>query len=609
MNQDPSREIIETGAQIELLKNAYIELFAGTILDGVVDAGRLAELLDIEVSGIKDGKERFGLMWAGRQKAVEALQAPSFASLVPDLENSVNWHNAENVFVEGDNLEVLKLLQKAYNDQVKLIYIDPPYNTGNDFVYNDDFSDPKQHYLEVTGQVDAQGNRLVANTEVSGRKHSNWLTMMYPRLSLARNLLKQDGIIAISIDDSEVHNLSLLMNEIFGEENFVGQITRVTNLGGTQPKFIRKVHDYVLIYARNLESAEFGGIEQPDKNLTLQDERGPYAKGRELNKWGAGARRVDAPTMWFPIAGPDGSDVYPIRNDGSEGRWRFGRDSLTRMVQQGDVHWERRANGSWLPFEKIREVKAKPKAFNTLWDKNYTNAAGTERLKELLKAPLAPFDYAKPVRLVQDLCQMVGFGEDDLVLDFFAGSATTADAVLQMNSLDGGRRKFLLVNLDEETQQKSVARDLGYEFVSQVSRLRIMAAEEEFGLGGTTKFFRLGASSFVDSQLENDELSLFSSTADIVSVEPTRILSEVSLSLGMPLHAQFEEVDAELGAWYFDGLAIVLGRPELDSILTLLSAKKPSVLACMEDWFAGKDDLRSNLYFACKKANVTLKTF
>lgn len=204
---------------------------------------------------------------------------------------------------------------------------------------------------------------------------------------------------------------------------------------------------------------------------------------------------------------------------------------------------------------------------------------------------------------------MVGFGEDDLVLDFFAGSATTADAVLQMNSLDGGRRKFLLVNLDEETQQKSVARDLGYEFVSQVSRLRIMAAEEELGLGGTTKFFRLGASAFVDSQLENDDLPLFSSTADLASVEPTRILNEVSLSLGMPLHAQFEEVDAELGAWYFDGLAIVLGQPELESVLTLMSAKKPSVLACMEDWFAGKDDLRANLYFACKKANVIFKTF
>lgn len=600
-----------TGSQppSERFREAFGDLFPGLLQDEVLDANRLSELLDVDIAGLNEGKERFGLMWAGRQKAVEALQAPSYATLVPDSENSTQWDSAENVFIEGDNLEVLKLLQNAYNDQVKLIYIDPPYNTGNDFVYKDDFSDPKRHYLEVTGQVDAEGNRLVANTEVSGRKHSNWLSMMYPRLSLARNLLTQDGIIAISIDDSEVQNLSLLMNEIFGEENFVGQITRVTNLGGTQPKFIRKVHDYILIYGRNLESAVFGGIEQPDKNLSLRDERGEYAKGRELNKWGAGARRVDAPTMWFPIQAPDGSEVYPIRNDGSEGRWRFGRENLTRMVSVGDVHWEQRANGSWLPFEKIREAKAKPKAFNTLWDKNYTNAAGTERLKQLLKTGIAPFDYAKPVQLVQDLCQMVGFEDDDLLLDFFAGSATSADAILQLNSVDGGNRKFVLVNLDEATQPKSVARDLGFEFVSEVSRLRIKAAESELGMQGATKFYKLGASAFADSRLEVDEVSLFSSTTNLSPNSPSGLLSELALRLGVPLHVRFEEVDKELGAWSFGGLVIVLGSPTLDSLLSVLKNTEATVLACLEDSFAGKDDLRANLYFSCKKANIAFKTF
>jgi len=218
VSESPERISISTESPSESILNSLRSLIPGAIQDGVIDAQKLAELSGLEVAGLKNGVERFGLMWAGKSKAVEALQAASIAALAPDMENSINWDTAENVFIEGDNLEVLKLLQKAYNDQVKLIYIDPPYNTGNDFVYNDDFSEPLKHYLEVTGQVDSEGNRLVANTEVSGRKHSNWLSMMYPRLVLARNILREDGVIFISIDDNEIAELRLLMDEIFGPE-------------------------------------------------------------------------------------------------------------------------------------------------------------------------------------------------------------------------------------------------------------------------------------------------------------------------------------------------------------------------------------------------------
>lgn len=196
-------------------------LLPGVIADGVLDTASLGEQLDIPVTGPIDGRERFGLMWAGKQEAIRSLLTPSRGTLVPDLERSVDFDNAKNVFIEGDNLEVLKLLQKAYNDKIKLIYIDPPYNTGNDFVYNDDFSDGLRGYLEYTGQLDEEGNRISASSEISGRRHSRWLSMMYPRLVLARNLLTQDGVLAVSIDDNEFANLRIMLDEVFGSENFL----------------------------------------------------------------------------------------------------------------------------------------------------------------------------------------------------------------------------------------------------------------------------------------------------------------------------------------------------------------------------------------------------
>jgi adenine-specific DNA-methyltransferase len=280
MNEVPGPSSTQTTPPSEANLEAFKSLFPGVIQDGALDAVRLGELLDTPVSGVKEGKERFGLMWAGKKRAVEALQTPSMAALVPDKDASINWDAAENVFIEGDNLEVLKLLQKAYNDQVKLIYIDPPYNTGNDFVYNDDFSDPLQHYLEVTGQVDAEGNRLVANTETSGRKHSNWLTMMHPRLFLARNLLTQDGSIFVSIDDNEVHHLRLVMDEIFGPENFIGQFVWAAGRKN-DAKFVSASHEYIICYARNMSGLKESVGEWRQKKSGLD---AIYAQAQRLNR-------------------------------------------------------------------------------------------------------------------------------------------------------------------------------------------------------------------------------------------------------------------------------------------------------------------------------------
>ena len=256
MAEEPERVDLSTPDIAENNWKALAALFPGVLADGVLDATRLGEMLDVEVTAPVDGRERFGLTWAGKHEAIRSLLMPSRGTLVPDLEKSVEFDTAENVFIEGDNLEVLKLLQKAYNDKVKLIYIDPPYNTGNDFVYNDDFTDGLRGYLEYTGQVDEEGNRLSASADTSGRRHSKWLSMMYPRLVLARNLLTQDGVLLASIDDNELSSLLLVLDEVFGRENrgpiFVWQKKK-------KPSFLRKsvgsISEYVVCYFRDSNCA------------------------------------------------------------------------------------------------------------------------------------------------------------------------------------------------------------------------------------------------------------------------------------------------------------------------------------------------------------------
>jgi adenine-specific DNA-methyltransferase len=403
--------------------DAFKELFPGAIQDGVLDAARLGEALGVDVAGLKEGKERFGLMWAGKNKAVEALQAPSYAALVPDMENSVNWDTAENVFIEGDNLEVLKLLQNAYNDQVKLIYIDPPYNTGNDFVYNDDFSDPIKHYLEVTGQVDAEGNRLVANTEVSGRKHSNWLTMMYPRLVLARNLLTQDGAIFISIDDNEVHNLRSLMDEIFGPENFVACITwHKTYSTRNDAQEFSKSHEYMLVYKRSVWARKL--LPRGEKSNAMykfddQDGRGPY---RSDNLTASRTGGVEPE----PLVNPNTGKAYFPPSGAS---WRHSQEKLADLVKDNRIYWGRDGLGAPQLKRYLSEVQDGVIP-TTIWhydEVGHTDKAAKE-VKELLGGGI--FDYPKPVDLIRRVIQL-GMGSDDLLMDFFGGSGTTGHAVMQ----------------------------------------------------------------------------------------------------------------------------------------------------------------------------------
>jgi adenine-specific DNA-methyltransferase len=429
-------------ANIEQLNTLFHDAFT----EGKLDFEVLKQLLG---GAVDEREEKYGLNWHGKRRARQLALTPSTGTLRPCPEDSVDWDTTCNLMIEGDNLEVLKLLQKSYAGKVKLIYIDPPYNTGKDFVYPDNFQDNIKNYLQLTGQADGNGNKICSNTEVSGRFHTDWLNMMYPRLKLARNLLREDGAILCSIDDRELINLRAVFDELFGNENFLGQLVWHSKKGGGgDVKTIVAEHEYIVAYSKMNPESSVGKQSVEAQPLNLTDERGPYRKGRELNKWGAGSARADRRTMFFPIPGPNGEDVYPIRNDGSEGRWRLGKPAMFQIVRDGNALFEKRENGSYIVFEKIRSADPRQKSYRTLLTDVGTAADGTAILKELFDGK-SPFDFPKPVRLLSKLIDLAGVDEEDIVLDFFAGSGTTAHAVMAKNTEVGGSRRFILVQLPE----------------------------------------------------------------------------------------------------------------------------------------------------------------
>ena len=439
----------------------------------MVNFDTLRQLLGDEA--VEDAPEAYEFNWVGKQAARAEVLRPINKTLRPVRGDSVDWDTTQNLYIEGDNLEVLKLLQKSYLGKVKMIYIDPPYNTGNDFVYHDDFARTQAEEDLFAGNVDELGNRFIKNTDSNGRYHSDWCSMIYSRLMVARSLLTEDGVIFISIDDNEVENLCKIGDELFGDCNRIAYITREAIRGGSKSRNIRNVNDFILCYAKNINLIEFGGIETDGITLNLEDEYGKYAKGRELNKWGAGSRREDSPSMFYPIPGPNGEDVYPIRNDGSEGRWRLGRQKMFDLLKAGNAIFEQRADGTYIVYEKLRDDSARIKQYTTLFLQDYLNSAGTEELKNIFCGERAIFDFSKPSSLIKSLC-ILNNSDDCIILDFFSGSATTAHAVMKLNAEDRGNRKFIMVQLPEETPEDSEAYKAGYKNICEIGKERIRRA-------------------------------------------------------------------------------------------------------------------------------------
>ncbi len=623
----PQRLNLVTEKPSEVMAKRFEELFPGVLSDGAIDAKRLSEILGLPVSNESDVKERFGISWAGRRKAVEALQLESFATLKPEITNSKNWDESPHVFIDGDNLEVLKLLQKSYNNKVKLIYIDPPYNTGNDFVYSDDFSDPLDHYLRVTGQIGEEGNRNSAKVEVAGRKHSNWLSMMYPRLVLARNLLRDDGLIAISIDQNEVTNLTFLMNEIFGSENQIAVISVVNNLKGrSDSEYISTAHEYLLLYSRGkFLSYGLPLSENIQETYKFVDETGNRYRFLPLRKSGTNSLRSDRPNMFFPIyVNPIDmqvafekmkglEEVYPIFPDGREGCWRWGRETaiekkhLLRGKKNTDGRWDIQAI-DYLG-EGENERRSNPKS---IWlDPKFTSDLGTYQVKELIGEGL--FDHPKPLGLIQEIIEFAT-GPGDLILDFFAGSGTTGQAVFDKNEQSKeAPRSFILVNLSEETSTESQAFRQGFKTVSEITKARLEACMSKYPSAGQAgcRYFRLAQSNFRQTfPISGTQIpEIFETTLNDDSKDE-EIVSEIFLKSGLLLDARWEKIEEQgVKIVFSQGVGVSLNREASDeSVERMLNHPEIQTLVFLEDSFQGRDALKANTYFSCKQKNKSMKT-
>jgi len=615
--------------RIARLREDFPEVFT----EGKVDFDRLKQALGEEVA---EERERYGLSWAGKSEAVRNIQTPSVATLVPDREESVEFDATENLFIEGDNLEVLKLLQKSYHSKIKMIYIDPPYNTGNEFIYPDNFREGIDDYLRYSGQVNGNGIKLSTNTETSGRYHSKWLNMMYPRLFLARNLLRDDGVIFVSIDDHEVHNLRLLMDEIFGEENFVGVFTWQSKKGGGSDNASVVIdQEYVMC------STKIGGPNALTR-LTLEAEpldrydiNGPYRRGRELNKWGANSRREDRPTMFFPIPGPNGENVYPIRNDGVEGCWRWGKKNMFEVVERGDVEFVERSNGAagtYTVYEKIRSTDPRDKPYRTWLTDIGTTAEGSKTVKELFDGHRV-YDFPKPVNLIKHLLSVGTSGRNELVLDFFAGSCTLAQAIMELNEEDGGDRGLVCVQVPERTSDGSEARQLGYGTIADIGKERIRRVIEKLNEEDASqlrpegeqpqdrgfKVFKLTSSNFkiwdgakASEEPEDlaDQLRAFGE-----NVDPDRsredILYEILLKSGLPLTAEVERLEVEGREVYAvsGGLLMVCLEDHVDEeLMRAVVELEPERFVCLDTAFDGNDKLKTNTVLQMKDNGIEFRT-
>ena len=444
------------------------ELFPNCLTERLDENGRPEVAIDFDQlrqelsKDIVEGpEERYQFTWPDKRNAIRLANAPTTDTLRPCREESVNFDNTQNLYIEGDNLEVLKLLRENYLGKVKMIYIDPPYNTGNDFVYNDDFAQTTGDYIHNSGQEDEEGNRLVANTESNGRFHTDWLNMIYPRLKVAKDLLSEDGVILISIDEHEHSNLLCIMNEVFGRQNYIDSIIWEKKAGakGVPPKnLLVNVHEYIVAFQRTdsfkfvgeRRDAEKDGFKNPDN-----DPRGPW---RVSNIKSTIKPIEDA----FTIEDPNTGKKYT-------NTWAFSKESLNRMIKEGRILWK-----EGLPKQKefLYEMTNENKAIKSSWGV-FDAQSTTVYLKKLI--PEVFFENPKPIGLMKQIVG-VATNKDDLILDFFSGSSTTAHAVMQLNAEDGGDRKFIMVQLPEATDEKSEAYKAGYMNICDIGKERIRRA-------------------------------------------------------------------------------------------------------------------------------------
>lgn len=534
-------------------------LFPNAVTETIDENGEVVRAIDKDVlmqeisCTVVDGKEeRYQFTWPDKKKSMLLANAPINKTLRPCREESVDFDNTENLYIEGDNLEVLKLLQETYLGKIKMIYIDPPYNTGNDFVYEDDFAQSTEEYMANSGQFDNEGNRLVPNTESNGRFHTDWLNMMYARLKIARDLLTDDGVIFISIDDGEAANLIKLCNDVMGEANFVADLIWQKKFSrANDATYFSTMHDHILCYCKqNIMMSDTGwrigllprgeeipnGYSNPDN-----DPRGVWTSVILSAKSGS-------ESLLYEIETPSGRKVYP-----PSGRfWSCSKETFEKWKADNRIWFG--ANGDGTPRKKtfLSEVQSGLRPNTILFQDDVGNNQEAKQETKALFDGFGVFDGPKPVRLLTTLLRIANTESDAIILDFFSGSATTAHAVMQLNAEDGGHRKFIMVQLPEVTDEKSEAYKAGYKNICEIGKERIRRAAKKIAeenpdakFDGGFRVLKCDTSNMKDVYYRPDEyeLSLFESLTDNIKADrtPEDLLFQVMLDLGVLLSSKIEE--------------------------------------------------------------------
>ena len=640
--------------RLEALQRMMPEIFC----EGKIDWEKLKATLgtDIDFSN-----ERYVLNWAGKSDAFRLLQKPSRKTLIPERSESLDFDTTGNIFIEGENLEVLKILQRSYFGKVKMIYIDPPYNTGNDsFIYPDDFSESKEEYLLRTGELVASDDTPSSdhlhlakdywfkNRKENGHFHSNWLSMMMPRLYLAKSMLREDGVIFISIDDNEVHNLRLLMNEIFGEENFVGQITLVNNPRGRDYGGIAKMHEYILAYTKNTDT-EINNLSDPNKKFPFTDNRGGFEL-RELRNRNIAFHKDNRPNLYYPfyvnINSPLDNNLFAISLERKEGSielypkasqdfqtvWRWGKTKAKEFLNT-EIAAKRMNDGGYMIVEKYRK---KTKMARSVWSGKEDNSEkGTLLLKEIF-AGKKIFDFPKSEEMIRKIIEM-GTDGDSLILDFFAGSATTAHAVMQLNAEDRGSRRFICVQLPELCDEHSEAYKAGYKTIAEISKERILRAEAKirsdietkqvrqkeqlsFNTNQTIetpdlgfKVFKLQDSNFKPWQQPKQYTEEKIRRHAQIFIDPVmetattdNIVYELLLKNGMDLNSKIEK----LNNCYTinNGELMLLLESVSQEIVDAVIAAHPDKVIALDKLFDGNDQLKTNTALQMRDSGVEFRT-
>ncbi len=590
-------------ANLDKLRGVFPECFAEGKLD-------IDKLLGLCGEYIDNDFEKYRFEWKGKAECLRLAQKRSAGTLRPCPGESVDWEHTRNLYIEGDNLEVLKLLQTAYYRKVKMIYIDPPYNTGNDFVYADDFADPLARYREVTAQT------TKSNPETMGRFHTNWLNMMYPRLRLAANLLRDDGVIFISIDDGEVTNLRRLCDEVFGEENFVAQFIWKCrqNKDNRNISGVSVDQEYIICYSKQFGNRVFRGTERKIDQYQNPDNdpRGPWTSANMVGLATADAR----PNLHYDLINPADGINYGCPPKG----WRYDRNTMKRLIDEGRIIWPDDPEGRPRKKSFLNEISEVLPGYSSVFgDGIYTNTA-TKELFSIFQAHY--FDFPKPVEVIKQLIEQVT-EPDDIVFDFFSGSATTAHAVMQLNAEDGGNRRFILVQLPEVCDEKSEAAKAGYANICEIGKERIRRAGASIGAGDTGfRVFKLDSSNLKTwdaAPIDPRAGDVIGELADrmnamIHRVKPDRsdldMVFEVMLKLGVPLDFPVSEVSINGKTAYSVGedcLLLVCLAPDIQpGDVEQMAEYAPAKAVISRDSFAD-DTAMANAWYILRDRGVDLK--